>query len=167
MRKCEQSGFSIIELAVVVLIIGILAALAIPFFAMIVERSRFSTLASDLRTYGDAYRTYAMEHDGAYPPDHTAAGAIDPLMAEYIPMRWIERTPIGGAYTWRFDSHPDAARERAYIEIVQELPDNRFNVELKDIVRLDEQIDDGNLATGHLQVAFGDRVRYYVKLGEN
>lgn len=169
MQKRSRSGFSILELAIVVLIIGILAALAIPLFAMIMKNSRFSTLSNDLRTYAEAFQTYALE-EGDFPPTHTTPGTFVPGMnapgEQLLSTRWIERSPIGGVYTWERNIDPDPSNSSAFIQIIEQPPDNLFNVQLSDIAGLDEDIDDGNLATGYLQVA-GNRVRYFLQLGSN
>lgn len=169
MQKQSRSGFSILELAIVVLIIGILAALAIPVFALILKNSRFSTLSNDLRVFSEAFETYALE-EGDLPPTHTTPGTYVPGMnapgEKLLSTKWLERTPVGGVYTWERYVDPNPANDTAFIQIVEQPPDNLFNVKLSDIADLDEEIDDGNLSTGYLQVA-GNRIRYFIQLGGN
>lgn len=163
--KHRKAGWSIIELAIVVLIIGILAALAIPLFAMIIKKSRFSTLANDLRTHSEAFQNYAME-EGDFPSSHTTAGTFVPGMEELLSHKWRDKTPVGGAYTWEFSLDPDPAKTLAYIQVIQQPPNNVFNITLDDFRELDEKLDDGNLGTGLLRTD-GVRLQYYLLTGDN
>lgn len=163
----RKDGFSLIELAVVVLIIAILAALAIPAFRHILKESRFSTLATDLRTHGDAFTTYALD-SGDYPPSHETIGAYVPELnsgERALSPKWLEASPVGGRYTWIYTTEADPNERSAYIQITPtaEFP---FAVSLADMADLDEKIDDGNTSTGYLQVA-GGRLRYFLKIGNN
>jgi len=154
-------GFSLLEIAIVVTIIGILASLAIPAFAQLTKRSRFSTLANDLRQYSGAMQTFAMEN-GQYPDTHSAHGVFVPGMEDLLSTSWLEKSPVGGRYEWVYTTQPDPVERDAYVQIV-ETGANPFNMTLSDIVELDEDIDDGNIATGFLQVA-GARIRHFSQL---
>jgi len=67
MRKTETKGFTLIELLIVVAIIAILAAIAIPNFLEAKTRSGVSKLLADMKTLGMAEEMYHVEH-GAYHP---------------------------------------------------------------------------------------------------
>lgn len=58
----KNSGFNIIELVVVVVIIGILSALAIPQYTKTVERSRQSEALSNLAAIRGAQARYYLEN---------------------------------------------------------------------------------------------------------
>lgn len=54
----NQKGFTLIELMIVVAIIGILAAIAIPMFASVQGRARTSKIQADLRTMASALSVF-------------------------------------------------------------------------------------------------------------
>ena len=59
-------GFTLIELLIVVAIIGILAAIAIPNFLQAQVRAKVSRVQSDLRSVATALESYRVDY-GAYP----------------------------------------------------------------------------------------------------
>jgi general secretion pathway protein G len=60
-------GFTLVELLVVVVILGVLAAVAIPMFSGSTEDSKRSALDQDLAILNKAVELYQVEHGGQYP----------------------------------------------------------------------------------------------------
>ena len=58
MRNSSRQGFTLIELLIVVVIIGILAAIAIPKFANTKEKAYLASMKSDLRNLVSAEEAY-------------------------------------------------------------------------------------------------------------
>ena len=62
----NKKGFTLIELLIVVVIIGILAAIAIPKFANTKEKAYVAAMKSDLRNLATYEEQYAADNGGAY-----------------------------------------------------------------------------------------------------
>jgi len=72
----SRSGFTLIELLIVIVIIGILAAIAIPKFANTKERAFLGTLKSDLRSLATAQEGYFYDNNNYYIGSVPSSGFI-------------------------------------------------------------------------------------------
>ncbi len=97
MRKnSRKSGFTLVEIMIVVLIIGILLAIAIPNFMKARETSRTNSCIANLKQVDAAVQQYAMDMK------LTSAGAVSvaDLTGGADPyLRSTPTCPSGGTYT--------------------------------------------------------------------
>jgi prepilin-type N-terminal cleavage/methylation domain-containing protein len=63
----NKQGFTLVELLIVVIILGILAAVAIPQFGSSTDDAKLSTLQSNLSSLRNATELYYVEHNSVYP----------------------------------------------------------------------------------------------------
>lgn len=63
----KRKGFMLLELIIVVAIIGILAAVAIPNLVSMTDEAKVAKIQSDLSTIGTAMEVYHVKKGGAYP----------------------------------------------------------------------------------------------------
>ena len=65
-RRDEQKGFSLVELLVAIVIIGILAAIAIPMVLNQRQSAWKATVATDLKNASIVVETWGMDHSGSF-----------------------------------------------------------------------------------------------------
>jgi prepilin-type N-terminal cleavage/methylation domain-containing protein len=67
MRSIGQKGFTLIELMVVIVIIGVLVAIALPNFIGAQDRAKIAGVKANARTLQVVVETYAVDWGGTYP----------------------------------------------------------------------------------------------------
>ena len=67
--KLNKKGFTLIELMIVVAIIGILAAIAIPKFADLIGKSKEGATKGSLSSVRGALQIYYGDNEGSFPTD--------------------------------------------------------------------------------------------------
>ena len=78
MKRNKRTGFTLVEIMIVVLIIGILLAIAVPNFIKARQNSRLQTIIANLKQIESAEEQWAMEL-GKVGSDVATSGALSPV----------------------------------------------------------------------------------------
>ena len=82
--NCKQ-GFTLVEILIVVIILGILAAIVIPQFTEASDDARESAIRSDLQTVRSQLELYKVQHTGSYPAALTFVTDMTTKIGDYGP----------------------------------------------------------------------------------
>lgn len=131
----KAKGFTLVEILIVVVILGILAAIVIPQFTEASSEAKMSSLCTDLQSVRSQIELYKIQHNDALPGvsnlaiggTHTGTSGFEAGLIGY--------TTINGVVTT--DSDPNG-----YGPYLQKIPTNQFND--KDTVQKDNSVPGGN-----------------------
>jgi prepilin-type N-terminal cleavage/methylation domain-containing protein len=92
-QRAARAGFTLVEIMIVVAIIGLLAAIAIPNLVHARETTQTNECIANLRQIDGAAQTYALEHN-KLPNDTYTLNDIK----SYLKRDLLPECPAGGAY---------------------------------------------------------------------
>jgi len=94
----SQKGFTLIELMIVVVIIGILAAIAIPNFIAMQDRAKEGSTKANMHTFQLAAEDYGVQKDGAYSDVASAVHGLLPQAGANFKNPFTQSVAVNVAY---------------------------------------------------------------------
>ena len=150
-RHYANHGFTLVEIMIVVVIIGLLAALAIPAFQRVQRASQNARVINDWRVFSQAFEVYNTMN-GAWPAN-VGPGQIPtapvPMNGDFKVATWQAVTAIGGRWNW---DNGLSSGNNAGISISGYICDDA------QLAEIDAKIDDGDLTTGNFVQVSSTRV---------
>src|SRR5213594_4318570 len=93
----KQRGFTLIELLIVVAIIGIIAAIAIPNLLNAIDRSKQKRTMADMRSIGTSCEEYSIDNN--FYPVQTSQGDVSAIASTLTPA-YIKVVPSTDGWNW-------------------------------------------------------------------
>ncbi len=122
---------------VVVVIIGLLAAIAIPTMARLRRNAQNNRFMSDLRTFAQAFETYAMKK-GTWPPNAGNGAVPTGMSGEFSDASWKAVNSLGGRWNWDYKFNGVTAGISTVLPTENDAQ----------MAQIDAKIDDGDLSKG-------------------
>ncbi len=149
-----HDGFTLVELLIVIVILGILAAIVVPKATNASREASQSAFIASVRTYAGAASLYHAK-TGDHLPDGSS-GLVPPGFEPYINVSdWTAVTPIGGVWDTEMDDSGVKSALGVHFDGSGDTQDDAFMLEV------DTTFDNGDLGTGSFQ-KLGDGRFYYV-----
>ncbi|MEM1186195.1 MAG: prepilin-type N-terminal cleavage/methylation domain-containing protein [Planctomycetota bacterium] len=147
-RRDQSRAFSLVELVLVVIILGVIGAIAIPRISRAGQDAASRSFAKSIRTFADAALAYE-GMTGGWPGEADAGVAPSELKGMIDTTAWERETPLGGDW----DSMTNSSGVGYGIAAVY--GGAIASETMAQLVEVDQIIDDGNSATGAFRLASG------------
>ena len=148
-----RRAFTLIEILIVVVILGLLAAMVIPQFLDVTGDAQRTAFISSAKIFVAGAKRYELDY-GEYPDKKH--GELPDGFGDYIQSnKWESATPIGGEWEAKMDKDGFTAVLGVHYE--GDDPNN----DPAQMLLIDEMADDGDLTTGAFR-QFGDKHYFFV-----
>lgn len=145
-------AFTLVEIMVVVVIIGLLAALAIPAFQRNQRATQNARVINDYRVFVQAFEIYNTQN-GAWPPNAGSGIVPTGMGGDFKEDTWkAARTPIGGRWNWDLNKSDFTAGVTVA----------GYTITDAQAAEIDAKIDDGDLSTGFFRKTVGTNRLTYI-----
>jgi general secretion pathway protein G len=136
----RRRAFSLVELMIAVVIIGILAALAVPAMTKLKRSSQNNRFISDLRTFAQGFETFATQN-GGWPPN-SGTGVVPTGMSGFVrDAHWTNTNSVGGRWNWDYNN----------FGVTASISTTGVTASDAQMMLIDEKIDDGDFSNGRFQ----------------
>jgi prepilin-type N-terminal cleavage/methylation domain-containing protein len=98
MPKRSHAGFTLIELMIVVVIIGILAAIGVPNFIAMQDRAKEANTKANMHSFQLSAEDYGVQHDGIYADDAADVVTDLPGSGLYFKNPFDQSTGLAGSW---------------------------------------------------------------------
>lgn len=168
MKKHSFSGFTIVELLIVIVVIGILAAIVIVAYNGVQQRAQAAAVISGIKQVDKAFRLAATDEAApSWWKDTYFTGAGNPLIADVITSpktsikKYLPQAPsVNGVTTgWYYDNDGDS-RDPADCDLTWNGAIIGIPLASSQVAQaVDNQLDDGNLRCGKVRYT-GNNIIY-------
>jgi len=143
-QRRHRCAFTLVEILIVVVILGILATVVLASIADVVGDAGRTAFVADLKIYTDAMTLYHAEHS-EWPLDGSS-GVVPAGFEAYVDVdQWERGTPLGGVWDVEFNDNGVTAAVGVHFDGTGGTKDDAF------MQTVDQLKDDGNLASGGFQ----------------
>lgn len=150
-RSRTARAFTLVEILIVVVILGVLASIVVPAFGGSTDEARKGAFITELQIFADAAE-YASARNGGNIAD-SSTGAVPPELEPYIDtVGWTNGTPIGGE--WDIEANENGITLGVGVHFRDDQPSDEF---MQDI---DARFDNGDLSSGAFR-QLDDNTRFY------
>ncbi len=111
MKKMRKSGFTLVEILIVVIILGILATIIIPQFTDASTGARESSLRSNLQVLRSQVGLYKIQHNDTYPDTTDAASFVGALTNATLVDGTVDAAGEFGPYMQTIPQNPFASSD--------------------------------------------------------